>query len=1383
MKFFLRILVLFLCPIHLFSQSCSYNDCNSSECGQYDNISFEAINYLCERGVLKDSRNVNPEDLIIREDVAKIIFKGLYGSYNNPSDYNAAYFPTPYYDLQDHGSYHDYARVLCYLEYEDGISVFNRDFTYFNPSENIIRAYFVKALLEAWNISPDNAGSSPFDDIDEDREEWGYINRAYDLGVITGYRENGRFISGAYEKISREEAFIMLYRIMRKANVSKPSQSELRDINNYYVSYNFTPYTSLRALGVQDGSFPHYSKSTFNIPDIKFSLNFTHQYNSYVTQLPRSFYPIEPLSRGWSHNYNHYIVMEEDEILKASNYAIISPDGSMKIYRDFDYGSANDGFITLGIYDKFDRSGDFIYITSKDKVEFKFEKIDRNKNIFYLTQVKDRNGNRLRIAYESAEAKDTERIKYVKAPSGKKLYFFYHNGTDLLEKIEDPASRDIKFYYDSDNRLSKFYDAKDNRTKYYYNAGSKYYERNLLTEVRLPEGNSIKADYNKQRKLSRFWTNNDPPTSVSIEKYNKNSFKNFQAVAITTPMPNGDNMVTTVNINKNGLPSRISNNLGSVTNDFPTGGSHPTLPNASNLNGVIINYKYDNDGNVEKITKQHSEGDIIQEFYWNSDNDLYKYIDPRGNQTRFYYSDKGNLTKIKDPLGNQTNIDYNHYGQIAEVKNAENITTVFEYNSDGMLQESRLKNDSEDIVSTFSYDDINRIIRVNSNGLINQFSYDKNDNVYKQKDPLNQITLYGYDRNDNLTKLVNKRGYVTEFKYDELDRITDIDFEGLVKSYFYTEEGYLSTYTKPSRKKVKYKYTDKGLLRSTSTIDDINYNDRNLMESISNDYGNLGFRYDDINRLSKVKNLRTNNSVRYYYDEASNVVKINYPETGIDAKYDYDEKNRIIRLYAQDYKGKNKFLLASFEYLADDRLQRIDYANGYYTKYNYDDAGRLTKLRHYNSKGDIVARYNYTINARGNITQEEVKQPFKVTPNLKNGVTKYAYNANNHLLKIDGEDVSIDKDGRTKHKPNTDYTFNLDDRLTDINSLDFKAKYEYDALGLRRTAIRNDDKPVVYEWDVKGIGNILVEKQGDKEHYYFYGPNGLIARIDNNNNLHFYHGDVRGSVVIMSNPDGKITHEYGYDDFGNLAHIVEENENRFRYVGMYGVQYEHNDLQFMRARYYDSSIGRFLSEDPIWSQNLYTYAGNNPIGYNDYTGNEPNWCPVNSKSQGTVGQYNPTVSEQIKNWSKKTYQKNKWDIDAAITLISVVPTPVAVEKAIVSVSTKAVTNFEKLTAASLYGINTYKNLRSRLLVRSGFEVHHLIEQRFISLIGGNTKNWLSIVVTKSEHQLFTQRWRSLIGYNNMNSLIKTSTATYDDVINAAKKVYADYPEILKALGL
>jgi RHS repeat-associated protein len=49
-------------------------------------------------------------------------------------------------------------------------------------------------------------------------------------------------------------------------------------------------------------------------------------------------------------------------------------------------------------------------------------------------------------------------------------------------------------------------------------------------------------------------------------------------------------------------------------------------------------------------------------------------------------------------------------------------------------------------------------------------------------------------------------------------------------------------------------------------------------------------------------------------------------------------------------------------------------------------------------------------------------------------------------------------------------------------------------------------------------------------------------------------------------------------------------------------------LYYMRARYYDPQLGRFLSEDPIGVSgglNLYAYAGNDPVNMWDPTGMDP----------------------------------------------------------------------------------------------------------------------------------------------------------------------------------
>ncbi len=64
----------------------------------------------------------------------------------------------------------------------------------------------------------------------------------------------------------------------------------------------------------------------------------------------------------------------------------------------------------------------------------------------------------------------------------------------------------------------------------------------------------------------------------------------------------------------------------------------------------------------------------------------------------------------------------------------------------------------------------------------------------------------------------------------------------------------------------------------------------------------------------------------------------------------------------------------------------------------------------------------------------------------------------------------------------------------------------------------------------------------------------------------------------------------------------------FKYAGQVGIIDEGNNLYYMRARYYDANIGRFISEDPAGfagGLNLYAYVGGNPVMLVDPDGNIP----------------------------------------------------------------------------------------------------------------------------------------------------------------------------------
>ena len=71
----------------------------------------------------------------------------------------------------------------------------------------------------------------------------------------------------------------------------------------------------------------------------------------------------------------------------------------------------------------------------------------------------------------------------------------------------------------------------------------------------------------------------------------------------------------------------------------------------------------------------------------------------------------------------------------------------------------------------------------------------------------------------------------------------------------------------------------------------------------------------------------------------------------------------------------------------------------------------------------------------------------------------------------------------------------------------------------------------------------------------------------------------------------------------NKSHAIALS---FTYVGQYGVFQESDNLYYMRARYYDATVGRFISEDPTGFDggdvNLYAYVAGNPIIFIDPLG-------------------------------------------------------------------------------------------------------------------------------------------------------------------------------------
>jgi hypothetical protein len=79
-----------------------------------------------------------------------------------------------------------------------------------------------------------------------------------------------------------------------------------------------------------------------------------------------------------------------------------------------------------------------------------------------------------------------------------------------------------------------------------------------------------------------------------------------------------------------------------------------------------------------------------------------------------------------------------------------------------------------------------------------------------------------------------------------------------------------------------------------------------------------------------------------------------------------------------------------------------------------------------------------------------------------------------------------------------------------------------------------------------------------------------------------------------------------------------------------------------------------------------------------------------------------------------------------------------------------------------------------------FERHHLIEARLAERLGIDPDTIPAAYLTRSEHQPYTRRWRNLIGYTGHRNPINTDTFTFEGVVEAARQVYGDRPDFLRA---
>ena len=351
--------------------------------------------------------------------------------------------------------------------------------------------------------------------------------------------------------------------------------------------------------------------------------------------------------------------------------------------------------------------------------------------------------------------------------------------------------------------------------------------------------------------------------------------------------------------------------------------------------------------------------------------------------------------------------------------------------------------------------------------------------------------------------------------------------------------------------------------------------------------------------------------------------------SGFKTVYEYDDYDRI-KSQTYNLSGADK-LKTSYEYTINsdggvnyltNRISRIVNAvTQEYQYYTYNDKGLIAT--YYNNHNSDNYRYTYDVAGRL----------------FSDGSCMYTYDELNNIT--------------TRSSPNFTNTYYYDEtnktRLTKISE-NYSMKYfRYDASGNMTTykgSSENADKNLywtrgnmlksgsiksgksfTYEYDpnnlryrktVNGVttdyywngGVLLGEKTGNNVTQYVYDANG-IAGMFYNGTYYYFEKNLFGDVLRVYT-NGTTVAEFKYDSWGNLvgsSGSMADNV-KFRYRGYY--YDDETGFYYLQSRYYDPSLGRFISADQLellaslsrtlGQLNLYAYCGNNPIMYIDETG-------------------------------------------------------------------------------------------------------------------------------------------------------------------------------------
>ncbi|MFC5405720.1 S8 family serine peptidase [Cohnella soli] len=565
------------------------------------------------------------------------------------------------------------------------------------------------------------------------------------------------------------------------------------------------------------------------------------------------------------------------------------------------------------------------------------------------------------------------------------------------------------------------------------------------------------------------------------------------------------------------------------------------------------------------------------------------------------------------------------------------------------IKQEQQMNGGYHAIWTGTYDNANRLLSVQAGNMITQYQYDVEDQLVKAIGADLQPYSYEYNRQGQQTATVYPDENVSLKFYDQLGRVTrTVDAMGQSEYYTYDGNDNVSTYKDRKGQLFTYVYDSQNhMLSRSGPTGSISYSYlANGQRATMTDNGNqeTSYSYDPVTGELTQVTYPDDKSIQYVYDAAGKRTQMTTPFGDI-TDYVYDDLNR---LQTVKWNGTQQ---ASYTYEPNGPLSSIQQANGITTKYGYDDAKRLWTFTHQRGVNELD-KLTYSYDGNQNIATIE-----KSVSGGTSSSQSFTYDAMNRISTSSqyNETYTYDKRGNrasvttdsTIHDPSqVSYEYDQWNRLIKANTEDGKeVEYVYngDDLMIGR---KENGVTTRYYYDGSSIiaeGEVGSNQQVTQKASYLYGL-GLVMREDDEDHKSYYVSNGHGDITELRDDLGILINSYAYDIWGNILTKSETVSNPFRYAGEYWD--DSTNLQYLRTRWYDPSMGRFINEDTYKGQidnpltlNLYTYVSNNPLIYTDPSGHKE-WLIHGTWSDGDT--WTPEFVKYVEKLFDEPSEKLNW---------------------------------------------------------------------------------------------------------------------------------------------